>query len=92
MLHFWLSLTGIAIYFIGLSIGGWLQGTVMLSEKKPFMDSVSLTLPFLESRTVGGALMTAGHLVFALHFYVMVLRHGPARSAAAVIGLRTQKA
>jgi cytochrome c oxidase cbb3-type subunit 1 len=90
-IHFWLSTSGIIIYFFSLSLGGWLQGFAMLDEHKPFLDSVLLTLPFLKSRTLGGALMTAGHLIFALHFYIMVLRHGPVRSAAAVIGLRPEK-
>jgi cytochrome c oxidase cbb3-type subunit 1 len=29
---------GFAIYFIWLSIGGWLQGLAMLDEKTPFMQ------------------------------------------------------
>lgn len=91
-LHFWLSASGIMIYFFGLSVGGWLQGMAMLDEHRPFMDSVLLTLPYLKARTVGGALMTLGHLVFAFHFYVMVLRHGPERSVAAVIGWKRLRA
>jgi cytochrome c oxidase cbb3-type subunit 1 len=40
----------------------------MLDKDIPFMDSVALTIPYLEARSVGGAVMTLGHLVFALHF------------------------
>jgi cytochrome c oxidase cbb3-type subunit 1 len=83
--HFWLVVLGFSIYFIGLSIGGWLQGLAMLDASKPFMDSVNVTLPYLKSRSVGGAIMTLGHLVFAGHFAAMVLRYGPARTGAALL-------
>lgn len=87
--HFWLVVLGFSIYFIGLTIGGWLQGLAMLDAARPFMDSVNLTIPYLQSRSIGGAIMTLGHVVFAYHFLVMVLRHGPARTTAAL--LHTQK-
>ena len=83
--HFWLVVVGFAIYFIGLSTGGWLQGLAMLDAKKPFIDSVIVTMPYLKSRTLGGALMTLGHLVFACHFAAMAFRHGPARTGAALL-------
>ena len=82
--HFWLVVTGFAIYFVGLSIGGWLQGLAMLDASKPFMDSVTVTLPYLQARSVGGAIMTLGHLVFAFHFIAMAFRHGPQRIGAAL--------
>ncbi|RFP19404.1 MULTISPECIES: cbb3-type cytochrome c oxidase subunit I [unclassified Duganella] len=83
--HFWLVVLGFSIYFIGLSIGGWLQGLAMLDAAKPFMESVKVTIPYLQSRSVGGAIMTLGHLVFAGHFAAMALRHGPARTGAALL-------
>lgn len=82
--HFWLVVTGFAIYFIGLTIGGFLQGLDMLDITKPFMDSVRVTIPYLEARSVGGALMTLGHLVFAFHFAAMALRFGTKRTGAAL--------
>jgi cytochrome c oxidase cbb3-type subunit I len=83
-LHFWLVVLGFSIYFIGLTIGGWLQGMAMLDAAQPFMESVRVTLPYLKSRSVGGAIMTLGHLVFAGHFVAMALRHGPRRVGAAL--------
>lgn len=77
--HFWLVVIGFAIYVIGLSIGGWLQGTYMLDATKPFMDSVQVTIPYLKARSVGGTLMLLGHLVFATHFFLLVLRYGSRR-------------
>jgi cytochrome c oxidase cbb3-type subunit 1 len=83
--HFWLVVLGFSIYFIGLTIGGWLQGILMLDSSKPFMDSVLVTIPYLKSRSVGGAIMTIGHLVFAFHFIAMALRFGPRRTGAALL-------
>lgn len=82
--HFWLVVLGFAIYFIGLTIGGWLQWLAMLDAARPFMDSVTVTIPYLKARTLGGAMMTLGHLVFAAHFLAMVVRHGSARTGAAL--------
>jgi len=84
-LHFWLVVGGFAVYFIGLSIGGWLQGMRMLDAARPFMDSVTVTEPYLISRTVGGSLMSLGHLVFAAHFALMLLRRGTRREGAALL-------
>jgi cytochrome c oxidase cbb3-type subunit I len=83
-LHFWLVITGFAIYFVSLTIGGWLQGLAMLDAKQPFMNSVALTLPYLRARSLGGGLMVLGHFVFGTHFFLMaVLRKateaGPTR-------------
>ncbi len=83
-LHFWLVTVGIAIYFIGLTIGGWLQGQAMLDAARPFMESVAVTLPYLKARTLGGSLMTLGHFVFVGHFMAMALRFGPQRAGAAL--------
>jgi cytochrome c oxidase cbb3-type subunit 1 len=83
--HFWLVVAGFSIYFIGLTIGGWLQGLAMLDAAQPFMESVKVTIPYLQSRTAGGAIMTLGHLVFAGHFAAMVLRYGPSRTGAALL-------
>jgi cytochrome c oxidase cbb3-type subunit 1 len=90
-LQFWLAAIGITIYFVGLSIGGYLQGVAMLDVKRPFMDSVSLMAPYLLSRTVGGSLMVLSHLVFVGHFLVMALRFGPTRTGAALFWQQGQQ-
>jgi cytochrome c oxidase cbb3-type subunit I len=83
-LHFWLAAAGITIYFVALTVGGWLQGVAMLDPARDFMESVTLTLPYLQWRSVGGALMVASHLVFVGHFLAMALRFGPSRTGAAL--------
>jgi cytochrome c oxidase cbb3-type subunit 1 len=90
-LHFWLAATGIAIYFVGLSIGGYLQGVAMLDAARPFMDSVTLTAPYLVSRSVGGSLMVLSHIVFVGHFLAMALRFGPTRAGAALFWSNNQQ-
>ena len=83
-LHFWFAAIGMTIYFVGLTIGGWLQGLAMLDAARPFMDSVTLTAPYLVSRTVGGSLMVISHLLFVGHFLAIALRFGPTRTTAAL--------
>lgn len=86
--HFWLAAVGIGIYFVSTSVGGWLQGKAMLDANRPFMDSVALTIPYLQWRSIGGSLMVAAHLVFVGHFLAMALRFGPMRTGAALFGAR----
>jgi cytochrome c oxidase cbb3-type subunit I len=85
-LHFWLVFIGFLVYFVWLSIGGWLQGLAMLNPDEPFMKSVAITLPYLEARSIGGALMTIGHFIFAFHFFAMGWKFGPKRLGATLIG------
>lgn len=75
-LHFWLVTGGFTVYLVTLSIGGLLQGFALLDSGRPFMESVQVTLPWLQGRSVGGMLMTLGHVVFASHFAIMVARSG----------------
>jgi cytochrome c oxidase cbb3-type subunit 1 len=84
MLHFWLAVTGIGIYFVALTFGGWFQGLAMLDAAQPFMESVKLTIPYLQARSIGGMLMSLGHVVFAVHFVMMVLKLGPSRDTPAM--------
>ena len=83
-LHFWLAVLGVGVYFVGLSIGGWLQGLAMLDASQSFEQSVTVTLPWLQSRSIGGILMSLGHIVFVGHFLMMALRFGPQRTGAAL--------
>ncbi|MBS0404240.1 MAG: cbb3-type cytochrome c oxidase subunit I, partial [Proteobacteria bacterium] len=88
--HFWLASIGILIYFVFLSYGGWLQGLAMLDPARPFIESVRVTIPYLEWRSVGGSLMVASHVVFVLHFLAMVLHMGPNRVGAALFSTQAQ--
>lgn len=71
-IHFWTSGTGIFIYVVGLSIGGWIQGLELNNPDIPFLETVANTVPWLISRSVGGTLMTIGHFVFFYHVIWML--------------------
>lgn len=74
-LHFWASASGIAIYFVMLSWGGVLQGIEMNRNTTAFMEIVETTLPWLKWRSIGGTLMTIGHVAFFASFFWMVVDH-----------------
>ncbi|WP_043420928.1 cbb3-type cytochrome c oxidase subunit I [Cupriavidus basilensis] len=82
--HFWFAVAGIGVYFIGLTIGGTLQGYAMLDAAKPFMDSVAVTIPYLKVRSVGGGMMLLGHLFFVANFVCAILGLGPNRDRPAL--------
>ncbi len=84
-LHFWLVVLGFALYFIALSWAGFLQGMMMLDASRPFIDSVVVTQAGLIGRSIGGAVMTLGHIVFVGHFLLMLLHRGPQRDQAALL-------
>ncbi len=64
-MHFWLCAIGITLYFVALTIGGWLQGQSLINPEIPFIRIVVKTIPYLWNRSVAGVLMTAGHIIFA---------------------------
>ncbi|RZT42204.1 cbb3-type cytochrome c oxidase subunit I [Cupriavidus agavae] len=90
--HFWLAVGGIGVYFVGLSIGGWLQGEAMLDAARAFMESVTLTVPYLKARSVGGAMMLASHLCFVANFVCVAFGLGPNRSRPALFHQGNQPA
>ncbi len=95
--HFWCTAIGVTIYFISLSLGGWFQGQAMIAVVKegdkesvvPFIEIVKNTVPYLMARSLGGALMTTGHFIFALLFILNVAKIGTKRTGPTYF---TQKA
>ena len=74
---------GFAIYFFALTIGGTLQGLAMLDATRSFAESVILSKPYLEARSVGGMMMTLGHFIFAINI-IGILR-APRRVARTAV-------
>jgi cytochrome c oxidase cbb3-type subunit 1 len=70
--HFNTVLAGIAVYVIALTWAGVGQGLALLDAKLPFQVSVERSLPGLYGRSIGGIVLTIGHLVFAYHFWLML--------------------
>jgi cytochrome c oxidase cbb3-type subunit 1 len=71
-IHFWTTAVGSAYYSVALSWSGAVQGWMMNNPDIPFMDVVAYTIPWLESRSVAGTLMTIGHVAFAVLFWRML--------------------
>lgn len=82
-LHFWLVALGFGVYFVSLTVGGVLQGYAMLDPARDFLASMELTVPYLQGRSLGGAMMTAGHIVFAAHMLALLVGVGETRKTAA---------
>ena len=80
--HFWAAAIGVTLYWIDLSIGGWIQGTEMNNASIPFLEVVRHTVPWLFARSVAGIIMTIGHLAFAVNFGWMLLAPRPAGATA----------
>ncbi|SFU70343.1 cbb3-type cytochrome c oxidase subunit I [Halomonas korlensis] len=81
-LHFWLVFLGFLIYFFALTIGGWLQGLAMLDGSRDWLESMQLTVPYLEARSIGGFMMVLGHLLFAVNVLSLILGRGARQGAS----------
>lgn len=79
--HWWLVVVGFTIYFVALTVGGWLQGQAMLDPARDFLESMELTIPYLEARSLGGALMVLGHFAFAINMVAILVGRGAPRTA-----------
>lgn len=79
--HWWLVVIGFAIYFVSLTIGGWLQGEAMLDPTRNWLESMEVTHPYLIGRSIGGSLMVLGHFAFAFNFIAILLGYGTERKA-----------
>lgn len=72
--HFNTVLAGIAIYVVALTWAGVAQGLALLDPSIPFEQSVTRSIPGLYGRSVGGVILTIGHLIFAWHVWLMLRR------------------
>jgi cytochrome c oxidase cbb3-type subunit I len=75
-LHFWATAYGIGMTVVLLLIGGSVQGATMNDPNIAFTDVIESMLPYLRGRTIAWVFLTVGHLVFAFHFLLMLLRLG----------------
>lgn len=71
------------MYFFAVSLGGWIQGIGLLDVGRSFEAVTRATIPYLQARSVGGILMTAGHIVFAFHIAALMLGKGLPRPSHA---------
>lgn len=62
--HFLLTLIGLGLVFVGLTIGGVIQGGRLAKPSVPFIDVVRGTVPFVGLSTLGILLLLAGQCLF----------------------------
>ena len=70
--HFNTVLAGITIYVVALTAAGVAQGLALLDPALPFQVSVERSMFGLYGRSIGGLILTVGHVLFAWHFWLMV--------------------
>lgn len=61
--HFWLALSGLAIYVVSMTVAGAIQG-LRWGADLPLVESLNGIQPFMLWRLIGGSLMAASHGVF----------------------------
>lgn len=77
--HFWTCAYGIVTMVLLLSVGGAIQGWMLQHPENPtntFSNIVEATKPWLRGRSISGCLIMVGHLAFAYHFALMLLKFG----------------
>jgi|688.fasta_scaffold18566_3 cytochrome c oxidase cbb3-type subunit 1 len=84
--HFWLVAIGIGMMVVVLTIGGVLQGLALLDPGITFMATLDYTKPWLFLRSVSGVLLTAGHIVFAVSFTMLLLKVGVRKESPTLFG------
>jgi cytochrome c oxidase cbb3-type subunit 1 len=75
-LHFWGAAYGGGFIAALLILGGIAQGFTLNDPDGTFVQAIGVLHPFLVGRTFCLLLVAAGHVIFALHFLLMLLRIG----------------
>jgi cytochrome c oxidase cbb3-type subunit 1 len=76
-LHFWLAVSGLAIYVVSMTVAGTIQG-LRWADQFPFVDTLNGIAPYMLVRLIGGGLMAASHVVFLW----VIWRLRPSRAVA----------
>lgn len=69
--HFWCVAIGQVVYLVPLTISGMVQGVAMTDPSSTWESVVRAMLPGLIGRSIGGTLLTIGHIVFVYHVFLM---------------------
>lgn len=77
--HFWLAAIGIVLMVGSLTLGGIIQGLALYDPAVNFNNSTRFAEPFLWVRGFSGILLTVAHVVFAIHFTMMLSHAGRRR-------------
>lgn len=66
--HLWLTIAGSSVMFIGLSVQGFIQGT-MLEHGTNFVDTLRVMKPWWMGRTIAGITMDVGIVLMVINFF-----------------------
>jgi len=75
-LHFWSCAYGIGFFVMLLLVGGIFQGSLWADKDVYNVDAMQAMEPFVIGRCIAWVLLTFGHIIFALHYLLMLLRLG----------------
>jgi cytochrome c oxidase cbb3-type subunit I len=75
-LHFWGSAYGGGMLIAMLLFSGISTGLAFVDPEATFMQAMQISAAYQVGRTIAWAMVAAGHLIFALHFLLMLLRIG----------------
>jgi cytochrome c oxidase cbb3-type subunit 1 len=75
---FWLSMLGVIIYVISMTISGFYQGILWQNPNIPFIDTVEAMVPFWHARMGGGIMMVIGMVLMAFNIYKTATSPAPA--------------
>ncbi|HEY8348004.1 MAG TPA: cbb3-type cytochrome c oxidase subunit I [Symbiobacteriaceae bacterium] len=71
--HFWLTLVGFTMFFVALTVGGLVQGAHwMANQSNQFIGSVTGQFPYHIVRTLGGAMILSGQVLFIYNIFKSV--------------------
>ncbi|MBA2743090.1 MAG: cbb3-type cytochrome c oxidase subunit I [Chthoniobacterales bacterium] len=89
-LHFWASAYGIGLMLLMLLVGGWVQGRDMDNAALAFSESTQSILPYLRGRSLSGMLLAVAHVIFAIHFGMMLFGLGRTASVPTFLNPQIQ--
>lgn len=82
--HFWLFVWGAGTMFLGLTLGGLIQGFAFFDPGVNFMSSVSLVAPFRAMNALGAVALLAATIAFANGFIRNLLDTAPVQATPRV--------
>ena len=74
--HFWFTVVGIGLSYVGYLLGGLIQGLGLNDPKVPVIVILSFTKPFLFTQLVATVLTTLGSVFFTANFALILARLG----------------
>lgn len=78
----WLSVVGIILIVLPLTVGGLLQGAQLANPRQPFLEVMRSSLMFLRASTIGDLLLLAANVLFLANVLGLVVGFYRSRAVA----------